>query len=573
MAFQIATKQVSAAKVGAFGLMGTGKTTLLTMLAIYLSKTYHNSAPVAFQDTEKGVDFVKPYFDMEGVPLLSEKTRAFIDLRDAGRRAKEAGACVLIDDSLTHFWQELLRIVKGDAERLDIKKIGEAKERWGEFTSNYDRQNIHWLVAGRLGYDWENVDVEDEKSGQIKNELLRGGTKMKAEGDFSYEPDLVLELTSADDPDAADYRRLKRGKRIMKLASGQIHIALVKKCRVRALNGQMFSWPDKATYKLGDYVKVAECFKPYFDFLNIGGEHVAFDVTRNSSAIIDTSNRNDFYEKKRRREIALEDIEGCLRSVWSAATGKDAQAKGEVFNALFGTYSWTAVQALPPEVLENAATICVRMKALALQKMPADRAELLALVQQAANLQESVPSGSQPQQAEIPYPEHIGVTTSPVAAAPEQSAFTLPPEKKTRRPKRDGVAKTDGTKETSVPTDSKEAPAVTSAAAGSNPAPSLPVNAHGVAITDDDLPAGLGDNPLPTAKEKKAYAERLRSYNLPPEKLKEIVLGWTGKPDTNSISKELWERLLKELDTASECPGGITAWWASGRKADQEEPF
>ena len=382
MAFKPAVRQVAAAKIGAFGPMGSGKTTLMAMLAIYLSKTYHNSAPVAFQDTEKGADFVQPYFEMEAVPLLVDKTRAFIDLRDAARNAKDAGACCIIDDSLTHFWQELLRVVKGDARRLDIKKIGEAKERWAEFTSIYDQCNLHWMVAGRLGHDWENVDIEDE-DGKIKNELLKGQTKMKAEGDFSYEPDLVIELTSADDPDAPDYKRLKKGGRIKKIASGQIHIALVKKCRVRALNGQMFSWPDKANYKQGDYLKVAECFKPYFDFLNIGGEHVAYDASRNSSGIIDTTRGNDFYAMRRQREIALEEIKGSLGCVFTAATGKDAAAKQEVINALFGTHSWSAVESMPVDIVQRGATVCVRLKQLAIDKPPADRNALLALVKQA----------------------------------------------------------------------------------------------------------------------------------------------------------------------------------------------
>ena len=208
MAFTKATKQVAYAKIGGFGPMGSGKTTLMALLSIYLSKTYHGGAPVAFLDTEKGSDFVKPYFDQEGVEFLVDKTRAFVDLRDAHAQALKLGACVLVADSLTHYWQELLRSVKGERKRLDIKLIGEAKERWSEFTENYDRALIHWMVAGRLGYDWENVDIEDE-DGNIKNELLKGQSKMKAEGDFSYEPDLVLELSSADDPDAADYRKLK----------------------------------------------------------------------------------------------------------------------------------------------------------------------------------------------------------------------------------------------------------------------------------------------------------------------------------------------------------------------------
>ena len=382
MAFTKATKQVAYAKIGGFGPMGSGKTTLMALLSIYLSKTYHGGAPVAFLDTEKGADFIKPYFDIEGVELYTDKTRAFIDLRSALRNAQSIGACAIITDSLTHFWTELLKTVKGDARRLDIKKIGEAKERWAEFTAIFDQAPIHWLVAGRLGHDWENVDIEDE-DGNIKNELLKGGTKMKAEGDFSYEPDLVLELSSADDPDAADYRKLKKGGRIKKLASSQIHVALVKKCRVRALNGQMFSWPDRGAYKPGDYIKIAECFKPYFEFLNIGGEHVAFDPTRNSSALIDNTKGNDFYNLQRRREIAIEEIKGALGCVWTAATGKDAAVKAEVINALFGTHSWTAVERLHPDLLEDGAKVCVRMKNLAISAMPADRDGLLNLVKQA----------------------------------------------------------------------------------------------------------------------------------------------------------------------------------------------
>jgi len=175
----------------------------------------------------------------------------------------------------------------------------------------------------------------------------------------------------------------KKGSRIKRLASSQIHIANVKKCRVRALNGQMFSWPDRGAYKPGDFQKVGDCFKPYFDFLNIGGEHVAFDATRTSQRLVDDAGRRDFFQQQRRREIASEEIKGALGCVWSAATGKDAAVKTEVINALFGTHSWTAVEKLPPDILEDGAKVCVRMKNLAISQMPQDRAALLSLVKQA----------------------------------------------------------------------------------------------------------------------------------------------------------------------------------------------
>lgn len=383
MGFTRAIKQAASAKIGSFGPMGSGKTTLNGMIALYLSLTYHGGAPVAFLDSEKGSDFLIPFFELEGVPLLALKTRAFVDLRAAHVDATKEGACTLVTDSLTHFWQELLKTVQGNARRLDIKKIGEAKARWAEFTENYETSAMHWLVAGRLGHDWENVDIEDE-DGNIKNELLKGGTKMKAEGDFSYEPDLVLELSAADDPDSADYKKLTKGGRVKKLASKQIHIAMVKKCRVRELNGQMFSWKD-APYKKGDYKKIGECFKPYFDFLNIGGQHHAFDASRNSSEIVDRGNKDDYFQKKQRKEIALEEIKGALQCVWSAATGKDAAVKTEVLNAIFGTHSWTAVEGLYVEKVEQGARICVKTKQLAqaAPKLPDNTAAVLALVEQA----------------------------------------------------------------------------------------------------------------------------------------------------------------------------------------------
>lgn len=382
MGFVKATKQVAFAKVGAFGPMGSGKTTLASMVALYLSKTYHGGAPVAFIDTEKGSDFMIDFFKTEGVELLVNKTRAFIDLRNAHAEALKLGCCALITDSATHFWQELLRTVKGNRPKLSIDKIGEAKEQWAQFTENFEIAPIHWLVAGRLGHEWENVDIEDE-NGNIKNELLKGGTKMKAEGDFSYEPDLVLEMSSADDPNAADYQRLKKGSRVKRLASQQIHIALVKKCRVRALNGKMFSWPDVATYKAGDYKKVAECFIPYFEGLNIGGTHNAFDASRTSQALVDETGNRDFFKQKARREKAVEEVRGSLGCVFTASTGKDAAFKLEVINFIFGTHSWGEVESLAADTIELGARICRRLKDLCVQNPPIDRNSLLTLAKQA----------------------------------------------------------------------------------------------------------------------------------------------------------------------------------------------
>ena len=68
--FTVAQREVGFVKASLYGPPGTGKTTLLAMLLLYLSKTYHNSATVAWIASEKGVDFVIDFFKLEGVPLL-----------------------------------------------------------------------------------------------------------------------------------------------------------------------------------------------------------------------------------------------------------------------------------------------------------------------------------------------------------------------------------------------------------------------------------------------------------------------------------------------------------------------
>ena len=68
MPFKPAVKEVGFVKGSMFGPKGTGKTTLMAMILIHLSKTYHNSAPVAWLASEKGVDFEFRHIDRDNRP-------------------------------------------------------------------------------------------------------------------------------------------------------------------------------------------------------------------------------------------------------------------------------------------------------------------------------------------------------------------------------------------------------------------------------------------------------------------------------------------------------------------------
>ena len=164
-----------------------------------------------------------------------------------------------------------------------LQKIMRIKEEWSPFSQDFQDSPLHFLVTGRLGFNWEEAEVENDK-GEIVKEVSRGGSKIKAEGDFGHEPDLEIEMSAVEDPDFLRWEKVK-GKNRRTFKSQMIHVATLKKSRVWALNGQAFSWKDQPGYKLGYYQRVAECFKPHFESINIGGSHNVMQPTENSSIL------------------------------------------------------------------------------------------------------------------------------------------------------------------------------------------------------------------------------------------------------------------------------------------------
>jgi hypothetical protein len=344
--FKPATKEVGFVKAGIYGPKGTGKTTLLAMLLIHLSKTYHNSAPIAWLASEKGVDFVEDMFVAEKVPLLLLRSRSFLDLRKSAEGAIKDGAVGLGVDSVSHFWQELFTAsMNAGGPRLQC--IMRSKQEWGPFAQDFQDSNIHFLVTGRMGYDWEDAEVEDSQ-GNIVKEIFKNGTKMKAEGDFGHEPDLEIQMSQIDDPDFVRFEKV-RGRSRKTFKSQMLHVATVKKCRVWSLNGQAFTWKDQAAYKAGYYEKVAEPFAPYFNSINIGGSHQVEDKTRPSSAEIFVKGSADsFYQDKVARTGLLEELDNLLNQCFPAGEGRTNVSKMHrnlTLEFLNGYSSWSRMEA------------------------------------------------------------------------------------------------------------------------------------------------------------------------------------------------------------------------------------
>lgn len=323
-----AVNQTAFLKVGILGFAGSGKTFTASEIAIGLSKQISDKKPVAFFDTETGSDFLIPKFKKAGVELLVLKSRAFVDLMDFMKEAQEV-ASVAIIDSISHVWQDLMNSYMrklGRKNGLLFQDWGAIKSEWQQFTDVYVNSPIHTLLLGRAGYEY---DFETNEAG--KKELIKTGTKMKAETEMGYEPSLLLEMS-----------RLKKSEISGDTSDkGWVNRCYVLKDRTNTINGVEFDYP---TY---------ENFKPVISFLNIGGEHLGVDTSRTSEGLFENPDRS-WNERKKQVEIALEEIQQELILQGLSGTSTDAQKKRtELLIEVLGTSSKTAIENLSLEKLKE----------------------------------------------------------------------------------------------------------------------------------------------------------------------------------------------------------------------------
>lgn len=302
-------------KLGIYGEAGSGKSFTSSLVAIGLNKLLKSTKPVGFVDTETGSDFLIPVFEREGVPLVRTKTRAFADLLAIVDEA-EKECSVLVIDSITHFWNELMEsyMRKNELKRISLKHWGPIKATWAEFTSRFVNSKLHIIVAGRSADKWE--EVEDPEDGA--KELKKVGTKMRTESSLAYEPSLLVEMEAVQ-------LSARVGGRL-------VHRCHVRKDRFDVINGQSFDDPTLDT------------FMPHISLLNLGGEHKAIEQGRDSQDMFD---RTDVGELKSvRREIALEKITSLMLDLYPSQSEADKTGKRTLMKDTFGTTSWTEVSRL-----------------------------------------------------------------------------------------------------------------------------------------------------------------------------------------------------------------------------------
>jgi hypothetical protein len=342
--FKKASNTMAYAKVGILGFAGAGKSRTATEIAIGLHKAIKSSKPVGFIDTETGSDFVLPIFQSHGIELMVSKTRAFIDLA-AGLREAPKAFDILIIDSVSHFWVDIVESYrkKRNVSRLSFQDWAILKPMWNnDFSTPFVTSALHIIVCGRAGFEYDYFEGDDGKM-----ELYKTGTKMKAEGEFGFEPSLLIEMERIKNPELMEeYAKAKTKDQKMK-ASKQIfnerefvRRATVLKDRSDIMDGKVFYNPNY------------EAFAPHWQAINIGGEHKPVEQG-DSTALFNVEGRPDWQIRKKQKEIALEEIQGFMIKLWPSSSADDKAKKADFIDVVFGTRSWTAVEEKSLEELQE----------------------------------------------------------------------------------------------------------------------------------------------------------------------------------------------------------------------------
>jgi hypothetical protein len=340
---------------GIFGFAGSGKTFTATELAIGTRAFFGLTGPIAMFDTEKGSNYVASRVrEATGQELLVVRSRSLDDLIGTAKECEEAGVSVFIADSLSAVWKEVvtafmselnaMRKAKGWRlfEKPEFQHWDPIKTRWQVWTDWYLNARMHTIACGRAGHEY---DFDKDESG--KKELVKTGVKMKAEGEFGYEPSLLIEMQRRQVDDGSGNFNIERRARILK-------------DRFNTIDGNESK--GNPTF---------DFFRPHVERLRPDA-HQPIDTTSRTHFDVDASGDDDWARERRERAILCEEIQGVLVSVYPSQSAADKKAKGEALERFFCTRSWTKLtDATHSSVLRSGLESLRGTLALDAEPMPA----------------------------------------------------------------------------------------------------------------------------------------------------------------------------------------------------------
>lgn len=341
-------------KAGFLGFPKSGKTYTGALLAVGTRKLFGSDKPIAMFDTEGGSEYISPMiYKLTGQDGLVVRSRSFDDMMEFAQECERTGISVCLVDSMTHPWRELCKayLVKVNAGRharhlpprtkLEFQDWDPIKEAWARWTDWYLNSEMHVIICGRAGFDYDMQT--NEETG--RKELVKTGVKMKTETEFGYEPSLLVEMERA---------QKINGKVTM------VRKATVLGDRFGLLDGKFVEFPSKNGEYAKELTAVMKFFGPHLAALRPGA-HAPVDTTVKTDMQVDENGNSEMYRARREKKIVLEEIEAAMVRGWPSQKQEDKLAKIGVLQEVWHTTSWLAVEGLRTEIL-RAGLKLVRVK-------------------------------------------------------------------------------------------------------------------------------------------------------------------------------------------------------------------
>lgn len=312
-------------KMALEGFAGSGKTYTMAVLAIELHRRLGSSKPIVAFDTEEAIQALKFLFDEAGITVLRKSSRSLADLMETMRRCRDGLTDILLIDSISHIWEDVLTsyLRRKNRQRLQFEDWGIIKPTWRrEFSDPFVRDPYHCLMTGRAGYEYE-----DEKDEDGKRQIYKSGIKMRAEGETAYEPDILVLMS--------------RREQLLESAPTVWREAMVIKDRSTLIDGKVFRNPSYAD------------FQPAIDRL-LSNPAYALPKEADTGGLFGTEEERRDWIK--RRDIALEKVEAALVEAYPGQDKEAKRAKVVALKECFGTTSWTEMKGMKPEKIEEGLT-------------------------------------------------------------------------------------------------------------------------------------------------------------------------------------------------------------------------
>lgn len=323
-------------KAGFLGFQKSGKTYTAAKLALGTREFFGLTGPVAMFDTEGGSEYIAPLIKKTiGLDLVGIKSRSFDDLTKIGEECVAGEVSVLIVDSVTHVWRELCdaylkqlneKLVasrRPKRAKLEFQDWAAVKNIWNRWTDFYLNAPLHIIICGRAGFEYNMEENEDTG----RKELVKTGIKMKVEGEFGFEPSLLVEMEREQEPDGDGGFTLRRRATVL---------------------GDRFGIIDGHTVLDPDF----EFFRPHVEMLK-PGSHTPIDTSVKTETGVDEDGDTDWHRERKTRAILCEEIQGELVNAYPGQTATDKKAKTDLIHTAFATRSWTAVESMHSERLRE----------------------------------------------------------------------------------------------------------------------------------------------------------------------------------------------------------------------------